>query len=149
MAGGLDGGAAAPAGAAGATADTAIAGRRLAIVMSTDPARGDGVRAGRLAHAARAAGVAVDVFLMDAAAVWAESAEVAALVDEGCEVVVCATSFDALSRKSPFASADLVLQNAASAASNRTGRPAPGVLVGSQDDHARMISRAERVVAFT
>jgi len=30
-----------------------------------------------------------------------------------------------------------------------SGAAAPGVLVGSQDDHARMVSRADRVVALT
>jgi len=96
---------------------------RLALVVATPPARGDFERAERLAHAARGRGLDVDIFLMAGAAVWAADPRAAALVEEGCEVVVCGTNFGA--------------------------EAVPGVLVGSQDDHARMVSRADRVVALT
>lgn len=96
---------------------------RLALVVATPPERGDFERAERLARAARERGVDVDVFLMAGAAVWAADARAAALVEEGCEVVVCGTNFGA--------------------------KAAPGVVVGSQDNHARMVSRADRVVALT
>lgn len=105
------------------------AARRLAIVVSTPAARGDLPRAVRLARAARAAGVEVAVFLMDdaVAAAAAERAAIAALVDDDCDVVACAHS------------------------AHRRGldEAAVGVLLGSQDDHAAAVSRADRVVAFT
>jgi hypothetical protein len=97
---------------------------RLALIVATEPARGDFERAERLARAARARGVEVDLFLMAGAAAWAADARAAALVEEGCEVVVCGTNFGA-------------------------GTAAPGVVVGSQDDHARLVSRADRVLALT
>src|SRR5262249_36399422 len=97
---------------------------RLALIVATPPARGDFERAERLARAARGRGLEVDGFLMSDAAGWAADARAAALVEDGCEVVVCSTNFG--------------------------DRPAAaGVLVGSQDDHARMVGRADRVLAFT
>jgi sulfur relay (sulfurtransferase) complex TusBCD TusD component (DsrE family) len=96
---------------------------RLALVIATPPERGDFERAERLARAARGRGLDVDVFLMAGASAWAADPRAAALVEDGCEVVVCGTNFGAA--------------------------PAPGVVVGSQDDHARMVSRADRVVALT
>jgi len=97
---------------------------RLALVVTTAPERGDFERAERLARAARLRGLDVDLFLMAEAAVWAADPRAAALVEDGCEVVVCGTNFGARA-------------------------PAAGVIVGSQDDHARMVSRADRVVALT
>jgi hypothetical protein len=94
------------------------------IVVSTPVARGDCARAERIARAARAAGHEVLLFVMSDAAPWAASAAAAALVDEGCDVTVCATSLGA------------------SAA-------AAGVVVGSQDDHAALVARADRLVALT
>lgn len=96
---------------------------RLALVVATPPDRGDFERAERLARAARGRGLDVDVFLMAGAAVWAADPRASALVEDGCEVVVCGTNFRA--------------------------EPVPGVIVGSQDDHSRMVSRADRVVALT
>jgi hypothetical protein len=98
--------------------------RRLAIVVSTPPARGDLERAEALARAARRARVEVGLFLMADAAAWGADPRAAALVDEGCEVVVCGTNFG---------------DRAAAA----------GVTVGSQDDHARLVGWAGRVVALT
>ncbi len=98
--------------------------RRLAIVVATEAARGDFTRAERIARAARAAGVEVGLFLMDGAAGWGEDARAADLVDEGCDVTVCATNFGAR-------------------------RAAAGVVVGSQDDHAALVAGADRLVALT
>lgn len=97
---------------------------RLALVVATPPERGDCERAERLARAARRHGLDVDVFLMAEAAGFAADARAAGLVEDGCEVVVCGTNFG-----------------------ERTA--ASGVVVGSQDDHARMVARADRVVALT
>jgi hypothetical protein len=98
--------------------------RRLGIVVATPPARGDFERAEALARAARRARVEVGLFLMAEAAAWAADARASALVDEGCEVTVCGTNFG--------------------------DRPAAaGVVVGSQDDHAKLCGWAQRVVALT
>lgn len=96
----------------------------LTVVVSTPPARGDFERAEVLSRAARARGLEVGLFLMSDAAVWGASARASALVEEGIDVVVCATSLGATAA-------------------------APGVIVGSQDDHAALVHRADRVVAFT
>ena len=98
----------------------------LALVVSTPPGRGDFERAERLARAARTRGLEVSLFLMDAAVAWAGDGRAAALVDDGCEVVACATN---LERARVTAAA--------------------GVVVGGQDDHAAIVHRAHRVVAFT
>lgn len=103
-----------------------LAGKRLAVVVSTPPARGDFDRAERLARAARARGAQVALFLMDAATPWAADARTAALADDGCDVFVCGTN-----------------------ASAQAVTAAHGVIVGSQDDHARLVRAADRVVAFT
>ncbi len=97
---------------------------RLALIVATPAARGDFERAERLARAARGRGLEVAIFLMADAAGWAADARAAALVEDGCEVVVCGTNLG---------------ERAAAA----------GVVVGSQDDHARIVSRADRVVALT
>src|SRR5262245_61977745 len=97
---------------------------RLAIIVATPPERGGFERAERLARGARRRGLEVDVFLMAGAAFWAADARAAALVEEGCEVVVCGTNFG-------------------------DRRAAAGVVVGSQDDHAKMVGRADRVLALT
>ncbi len=106
-----------------------LRGRRLALVVSTPPARGDLSRAAELAHTARARGVDVDLFVMSeaVAGLAARPALVEALVDAGCEVVACATSADELG----------------------VAEVGGGVLLGSQDDHAAIVHRADRVVAFT
>lgn|GEM_PF-2409063 len=82
-----------------------------------------------LALAARTRGVAVRVFAMHegVAALRAEPAAIAALLEAGCELVGCATSADR-------AAVDLA---------------GLGVVAGSQDDHAALCAWAERVVAFT
>jgi sulfur relay (sulfurtransferase) complex TusBCD TusD component (DsrE family) len=103
--------------------------RRLAIVVSTAGETGDLDAALALGRAAVAAGADVSLFVMaDAvAALPGRRDAVAALVDEGIEVAVCAASAAAAG----LAEADV------------------GLLLGGQDDHAAMVSRADRVVAFT
>lgn len=100
--------------------------KRIAIVIS----RGEDWRDAReLAIAARAAGADVAVFAMDAAvpAVADDTAGRAALADADCELIACGTTAHALG----LSAADV------------------GVMLGSQDDHAAIIHRADRVVAFT
>jgi sulfur relay (sulfurtransferase) complex TusBCD TusD component (DsrE family) len=82
-----------------------------------------------LARAARRAGVEVAIFAMDeaVAAVAADPAGRDALLDDDCDLVACGTS----------------------ASARGLGEVAMGVLLGSQDDHAAMVHRADRVVAFT
>jgi sulfur relay (sulfurtransferase) complex TusBCD TusD component (DsrE family) len=103
--------------------------RRLAIVVSTAPASGDLDAAFDLARAARTAGVEVGMFFMsDAlAGLPARRGEMAALADDGCEVAVCA----------------------ASASAHGLGEADLGLPLGGQDDHASIVSRADRVSAFT
>lgn len=92
--------------------------------MATGPERGDLERAAALARAAAAAGVDTGVFVMHAAVAGLE--RLAGLADDGVEVIACATSCQAF------------------------GCPIPaGVTEGSQDDHAALVHRAHRVVAFT
>jgi hypothetical protein len=98
--------------------------RKLGIVVATHPLRGDFERAEALARSARAAGVEVGIFLMSEAAAWGADARAAALHEEGCDVTVCATSFG-------------------------DARPAAGVVVGSQDDHAALARWSDRLVALT
>lgn len=103
--------------------------RRLALVVSTSPARGDLGRAAAMAQAARHAGIEVGVFFMDEAVAGLPAAGplLAALADLDCELVACASSAHARG----LSEADC------------------GVLLGSQDDHAALVHRADRVIAFT
>jgi sulfur relay (sulfurtransferase) complex TusBCD TusD component (DsrE family) len=100
--------------------------KSLALILGTAH---DLVRAARLAHAARAKGVEVQLFAMDdgVAALAADRAALQALLDDDCEVIACAQS----------------------AHVRGLGEDEVGVLLGSQDDHAAFVHRAERVVAFT
>lgn len=106
-----------------------VSARRLAIVVSTRPARGDLDAALALARAARAADVEVAMFFMHDAVggLPPRRRELAVLAEQDCELVACATSAAALG----LAEEEI------------------GVLLGSQDDHAAMVHRATRVVAFT
>jgi sulfur relay (sulfurtransferase) complex TusBCD TusD component (DsrE family) len=106
-----------------------LAGRELAIVVSTPPERGDVERATRLARAARELGAEVGMFFMHGAVAGLPAARdtLAALAEDGVEIVACATSAEAFG-----VSAD--------------GLPCT---LGSQDDHAALVHRAERVVALT
>lgn len=92
---------------------------KLAIVLSTDH---DGGRVHALAAAARRAKHEVAIFLMHRGVAFATDPRVVELLDEGCDVIACGTGLAA----------------------------APdGVVIGSQDDHARIVSQADRTVAFT
>lgn len=102
---------------------------RLGLVVATGPEAGDLALAAELALAARRAGAAVEIFAMSAgvAALAAEPERVAALLDAGCDLVACQVSCAA-------AGLDLA---------------ALGVSEGSQDDHAALAGRADRLLAFT
>lgn len=108
---------------------SAPASRRLALVVSTAPERGDLERAFSLARAACELACEVSVFFMDQAVrgLPGARAEVSALAELGCELIACASS--------------------ATAAGLRESDV--GMLLGSQDDHAAMVHRAHRVIAFT
>jgi sulfur relay (sulfurtransferase) complex TusBCD TusD component (DsrE family) len=103
-----------------------MSGRRLGIVLATQV---DLEPAAALAHAARARGTEVALFAMDdgVAALAAGRAIVTALVDDDVDVIACAQS----------------------AHVRGLGEDAVGVLLGSQDDHAAIVHKADRVVAFT
>jgi sulfur relay (sulfurtransferase) complex TusBCD TusD component (DsrE family) len=103
--------------------------RRLTIVVSTEAERGDIDAAFELARAASACGVYVSMFFMSDAVAGLPSrrAELAELAEDGCELAVCAASAAAAG----LCEADI------------------GLPLGGQDDHAAMVSRADRVVAFT
>jgi hypothetical protein len=96
---------------------------KLGIVLAT---RADFAHARALALAARRAGHEVAVFAMDAgcAAVAAEPAAIHELLDADVELTACANS-----------SVGLAMPD--------------GVVVGSQDDHAKVVATSDRVVALT
>lgn len=100
--------------------------RSLAIVVS-HAARV--ARALELAAAARGRGLEVGLFVMSEAvgAMPAARAAIAALAAEHVEVVACATSATALG----------------------LDEAAVGAPLGSQDDHAAIVARAARLIAFT
>jgi hypothetical protein len=102
---------------------------RIAIVLAT---AADVGRAVGLAQAARRRRLTVGLFAMHdgVKALSQAPAAVAALVDDGCDVIVCATSGDR-------------------AAVDLPALERLGATVGSQDDHAALVHRAARVVAFT
>lgn len=104
--------------------------KALGLVIATGPALADLAHACGLAAAARARGVAVRLFAMHdgVAALAADPAAIAALIDAGCDVIACATSAD----RAGIAIAAL-----------------GGAAAGSQDDHAALCAWADRVVAFT
>jgi sulfur relay (sulfurtransferase) complex TusBCD TusD component (DsrE family) len=104
-------------------------GKRLAIVVSTGPDREDLDAAFDLARAARACGAEVAMFFMSEALLGLPErrAELEALAEDGCELAVCA----------------------ASAAAHGITEEQIGMPLGGQDDHAEMVSRADRVVSFT
>ena len=106
-----------------------LAGKRLALIVSTAPELGDLSRAHALAMAAAALGVDVGIFFMDEAVAGLPQARalLAELVEEGCELCACASSAHA----------------------RGLGEADVGMLLGSQDDHAALVHRADRVVAFT
>lgn len=103
--------------------------KRLCIVVSTAPEGGDLDAAFDLARAARCCGAEVAMFFMSDAlpGLPERRDELRALVDDGCELAVCA----------------------ASASAHGLAEEDVGLPLGGQDDHAAMVSRADRVVSFT
>lgn len=103
--------------------------KRLAIVVSTPAETGDLEAAFELARAASCCGVYVSMFFMSdaVAGLPARRDQLAELSEDGCELAVCA----------------------ASAARAGVGPEDIGLPLGGQDDHAAMVSRADRVVSFT
>jgi len=100
--------------------------RTLAIVVS---APGDVDTALALAGAARAQRVEVGIFFMSEAvgALPGARDRLRALDDEDCDLIACAHSAHELG----------------------LGEADVGILLGSQDDHAALVHRADRTVAFT
>lgn len=96
---------------------------KLGIVLAT---RADLGHAAALALAARRLRHEVAVFAMDAgcAALAAEPATAAELLEADCEIVACSNSAVGLEL-------------------------AEGIVRGSQDDHAAVVGTADRVVALT
>lgn len=118
---------------------TELRGKELALVVSTPPERGDLDRALALARAARRRGAEVGIFVMDAAVAGlpGRAAAVAALAADGAEIVACASSAERFA-------ADLSELDSIGADSAEED-----IVLGSQDDHAALVHRADRVVAFT
>jgi sulfur relay (sulfurtransferase) complex TusBCD TusD component (DsrE family) len=108
-----------------------LRGRRLAVVVSTAPDRGDLDWALDLARVACERDVDVGVFFMDQAVdgLPARVDQLAALAEAGCDLICCGSSAHARG----LGPADV----------------GASVLLGSQDDHAALVHRADRVVAFT
>ena len=102
--------------------------KRLAIVLSTASAR-DWSHVDALARAGCAARCQVAIFVMsDAIDLLTERrSDTAHLLELGCDVIACA----------------------ASATARQRTQTDVGVTLGSQDDHAAIVDRAHRVVAFT
>ncbi len=102
---------------------------RLALIVSTPPVAGDFQRAFSLARAARARNIDVGLFFMHEAVTGLPTrrSALSALADDGCELIACASSAEQFA----ISSEDLPL------------------ILGSQDDHAALVQRADRVVAFT
>jgi hypothetical protein len=96
---------------------------KLGIVLAT---RADLAHAHTLALAARRAGHEVAMFAMDAgcAALAGAPDVAAALLDADCEITACANS-----------SVELAMP--------------PGIVIGSQDDHAKVVVTSDRLVALT
>ncbi len=101
--------------------------RHLALVLTTS-ATADFATARDIALAARARDIEVSVFFMDdgVGALPAHRDVVDALDDEDCELIACALS----------------------AHERQLGEDDVGMLLGSQDDHAAFVHRADRVLAF-
>ena len=100
--------------------------RTIGIVVSR---RRDWDDARELALAARAAGVEANIFVMDEAVVElaGDSQGRVMLADADCDVIACAQS----------------------AYDRGLDEEAVGALLGSQDDHAAIVNKADRVVALT
>ena len=103
--------------------------KRLALVVSTAPECGDLARALALAEAACHTAIDVGLFFMHEAVAGLPGARnrIAELAELGCEMIACASSAHALG----------LTENDV------------GMLLGSQDDHAALVHRADRLIAFT
>lgn len=103
--------------------------RSLAIVVSTEAEHGDLDRALALARGARVVGVEVGLFFMDhaVAGLPARRTMLSMLSEDGCQIIACAASATALG----LSETDV------------------GMLLGSQDDHAALVHRSDRLLAFT
>lgn len=108
--------------------DTGVA-RALAIVVSSPVVSGELDRALALAAAARRRAIEVGIFVMSDAVAGLPDRRtaIAALSDDHVELICCATS----------------------ASERGLGEADTGMTLGSQDDHARLVDRADRLVAFT
>lgn len=84
-----------------------------------------------VAHAAILGGHEVGLFVMSEAVgeLVARAGDLATLTEGGAQVWACATSVEAMAVSGPWADS--------------------GIALGSQDDHAALVHRADRVVAFT
>jgi hypothetical protein len=100
--------------------------RRLGLVLATDPARDDLGLLAPLATTACEQGLRVELFIMSAAVASLDDARLAELAALGCEIRVCASSAHALGQAIPS-----------------------GITEASQDDHAALLARSDRVLAFT
>jgi hypothetical protein len=100
--------------------------KSLALVLSTPRERGDWTRVAALAREARARNIEVGLFLMDLGVAFAETPTAAELLADDVEITACGNSYTQY-RVAPVA----------------------GVTIGSQDDHAALLHRADRVLAFT
>ncbi|MCG8418290.1 MAG: DsrE family protein [Proteobacteria bacterium] len=103
--------------------------KRLALVVSTAAERGDLSRALALARVACQAGIDVGMFFMHDAVsgLPGKKADLDELIQLGCELCACASSAYAAG----------------------LGEKDVGMFLGSQDDHAALVHRADRVVSFT
>ncbi len=103
--------------------------RHLAIVVSTPPERADFEFASKLALAARNRAVDVSIFVMSdaVAGLVHHQPVIARLDDQGCELCACAHS----------------------AHERGLGEHDVGMVLGSQDDHAAIVGRADRLGALT
>ena len=100
--------------------------RHFALILSTSEPRGDWSRVTALAREARARGIEVGLFLMDLGVGFAATQAAADLIEDDVEITVCGNSYT---------------QQGITAV--------PGAIIGSQDDHAALLHRADRVLAFT
>jgi hypothetical protein len=100
--------------------------RHIALILSTPEPRGDWPRVTALAREARARGIEVGLFLMDLGVAFAATADAARLIEDDVDITVCGNRFT---------------QQGSSAVD--------GATIGSQDDHAALLHRADRVLAFT
>ena len=103
-----------------------MAAQQLAIICGR---RADWATAVRIARVARISGREVGIFVVDDAVIElaADANGRTELVALDCSIIACATSASALG----------------------LAHAAVGVELGSQDDHAALVRRADRVVALT